>query len=75
VGRGRDGNVHLGEASRGVVGMTSMLADMVVVAAGMALAFKLRGEPRCSLAFFGDGATSVGDWHEAVNFAAIERCR
>lgn len=73
VGRGRDGNVHLGEASRGVVGMTSMLADMVVVAAGMALAFKLRGESRCSLAFFGDGATSVGDWHEAVNFAAIER--
>jgi TPP-dependent pyruvate/acetoin dehydrogenase alpha subunit len=73
VGRGRDGNVHLGEASRGVVGMTSMLADMVVVAAGMALAFKLRDEPRCSLAFFGDGATSVGDWHEAVNFAALQR--
>jgi pyruvate dehydrogenase E1 component alpha subunit len=73
VGRGRDGNVHMGEASRGVVGMTSMLADMVVVAAGMALAFKLRGEQRCSLAFFGDGATSVGDWHEAVNFASIQQ--
>lgn len=71
VGRGRDGNVHLGEASRGVVGMTSMLSDMLTVAVGMALAFKLRGERRCSLAFFGDGATSVGDWHEAVNFAAV----
>jgi len=72
VGRGRDGNVHLGEASRGVVGMTSMLSDMLAVAVGMALAFKLRDERRCSLAFFGDGATSVGDWHEAVNFAAVQ---
>jgi pyruvate dehydrogenase E1 component alpha subunit len=72
VGRGRDGNVHIGEASRGVVGMTSMLSDMLGVAVGMALAFKLRGERRCALAFFGDGATSVGDWHEAVNFAAVQ---
>ena len=72
VGRGRDGNVHLGEASRGVVGMTSMLSDMLAVAVGMALAFKLRGERRCSLAFFGDGATSVGDWHEAVNLASVQ---
>ena len=71
VGRGRDGNVHLGEATRGVVGMVSMLADMVAVAVGMALAFKLRGERRCALAFFGDGATSVGDWHEAMNFAGV----
>ena len=72
VGRGRDGNVHLGEASRGVVGMTSMLSDMLAVAVGMALAFKLRGERRCALAFFGDGATSVGDWHEAVNLASVQ---
>jgi len=73
VGRGREGNIHLGEAARGVVGMTSMLSDMLAVAVGMALAFKLRDEQRCSLAFFGDGATSVGDWHEAVNFAAVQR--
>ena len=53
--------------------MVSMLADTMVVAVGMALAFKLRGEQRCSLAFFGDGATSVGDWHEAMNFAAVQR--
>ena len=63
VGRGREGNVHLGDASRGVVGMVSMLADMMAVAVGMAFAFKLRGEERCALSFFGDGATSVGDWH------------
>ncbi len=73
VGRGRDGNVHLGDTTRGVVGMVSMLSDMVAVAVGMAWAFKLRGEPRVALAFFGDGATSVGDWHEAMNLAGLQR--
>ena len=73
VGRGRDGNVHLGDAQRGVVGMVSMLPDIMVVAVGMAWAFKLRGEQRCALSFFGDGATSVGDWHEAMNLAGLWR--
>ena len=73
VGRGREGNVHFGEAGRGVVGMVSMLPDMMAVAVGMAFAFKLRGERRCALSFFGDGATSVGDWHESMNFAGVKR--
>ncbi len=73
VSRGRDGNVHFGEAERGVVGMVSMLPDMMAVAVGMAWAFKLRGEQRCALSFFGDGATSVGDWHEAMNLAGLQR--
>ena len=47
--RGRDGNVHFGDAQLGVVGMVSMLPDMMVVATGMAMAFKLRGERRCAL--------------------------
>jgi pyruvate dehydrogenase E1 component alpha subunit len=46
---------------------------MMPVAVGMAWAFKLRGERRCALAFFGDGATSVGDWHEAMNLAGLQR--
>jgi pyruvate dehydrogenase E1 component alpha subunit len=73
VSAAREGNVHFGDASLGVLGMVSMLADMLTVAVGMALAFKLRGEARCSLALFGDGATSVGDWHEAMNFASVQR--
>ena len=73
VGRGREGNIHFGEAERGVVGMVSMLPDMMAVAVGMAWAFKLRGEQRCALSFFGDGATSVGDWHEAMNLAGLQR--
>jgi pyruvate dehydrogenase E1 component alpha subunit len=70
---GRDGNVHFGDATRGVVSMVSMLPDMMAVAVGMAMAFQLRGEARCALSFFGDGATSVGDWHEAMNFAAVRQ--
>ena len=73
VSRGRDGNIHFGEASRGVVGMVSMLADMMAVAVGMAWAFQLRGERRCALTFFGDGATSVGDWHESMNLAGLRQ--
>jgi TPP-dependent pyruvate/acetoin dehydrogenase alpha subunit len=73
VAKGRDGNVHFGDPQRGVVGMVSMLPDMMVVAVGMAWAFKLRGEQRCALSFFGDGATSVGGWHEAMNLAGLHR--
>jgi TPP-dependent pyruvate/acetoin dehydrogenase alpha subunit len=73
LSRGREGNVHFGDRRRGVVGMVSMLPDMMVVANGLALAFQQRSEARCALSFFGDGATSRGDWHEAMNWAAIDR--
>ena len=73
VSRGREGNVHFGDATLGVLGMVSMLPDMMPVAVGMALAFKLRGEARCSMALFGDGASSVGDWHESMNLAAVQQ--
>src|SRR5437764_4682881 len=70
---GRDGNVHFGDWRRGCVGMVSMLPDMMMLATGMAMAFKLRGERRCALTWFGDGSTSRGDWHEAMNWAGVQR--
>jgi TPP-dependent pyruvate/acetoin dehydrogenase alpha subunit len=73
VTRGRDGNVHFGDRHLGCVGMVSMLPDMMLVAAGMAMAFKLRGERRCALTWFGDGSTSRGDFHEAMNWAAVQK--
>src|SRR5262249_4426753 len=73
VTRGRDGNVHFGDKDVGCVGMVSMLPDMMLVATGMAMAFKLRGEARAALTFFGDGSTSRGDFHEALNWAAVQR--
>ncbi|MDQ4042132.1 MAG: thiamine pyrophosphate-dependent dehydrogenase E1 component subunit alpha [Actinomycetota bacterium] len=73
ITRGRDGNVHFGDPSVGCVGMVSMLPDMMLVATGMAMAFKLRREPRVALTWFGDGSTSRGDWHEAMNWAGVQR--
>ncbi len=73
VTAGREGNVHFGDPALGCVGMVSMLPDMMLVAAGMAMAFKLRGEARCAITWVGDGATSRGDFHEAMNWAAVQR--
>jgi pyruvate dehydrogenase E1 component alpha subunit len=70
---GRDGNVHFGDRRVGCVGMVSMLPDMMLVATGMAMAFRMRGEARCALTWVGDGATSRGDFHEAMNWAGVQR--
>jgi len=69
--RGRDGNVHYGDIKRGVIGFISPMGDLLPVAAGVGLAFKLRRERRVVAAFFGDGASSRGDFHEALNLAAV----
>jgi len=73
LSKGREGNIHFGDRRLGIVGTVSMLPDMMVVAVGLATAFKIREEARCAISFFGDGATSRGDWHEAMNFAAVDR--
>ena len=59
----------------GCVGMVSMLPDMMLVATGLAMAFKMRGEQRVAMTWFGDGSTSRGDFHEAMNWAGVQRCR
>jgi len=71
--KGKDGNVHMGDLKRGVIGFVSHLADNLPVATGVALAFRLRGESRVVVANTGDGGTSRGDFHEAMNFAAVRK--
>jgi TPP-dependent pyruvate/acetoin dehydrogenase alpha subunit len=73
ITRGRDGNVHFGDRTVGCVGMVSMLPDMMLVATGLAMAFKMRGEQRVALTWFGDGSTSRGDFHEAMNWAGVQK--
>src|SRR3954454_20861682 len=68
---GREGNMHFGDRRLGCVGMGSMLPDMMQVATGLAVAFKLRREPRVAMTYFGEGSTANGQWHEAMNFAGI----
>jgi pyruvate dehydrogenase E1 component alpha subunit len=71
--KGKDGNVHMGDLKRGIIGFVSHLADNLPVATGVALAFKLRGESRVVVTNTGDGGTSRGDFHEAMNFAAVRK--
>ncbi|MCB0578817.1 MAG: dehydrogenase E1 component subunit alpha/beta [Phaeodactylibacter sp.] len=69
--KGRDRSFHFGAMDYGIVGMISHLGPQLSLAAGVALAHKLAGEGRVSLAFTGDGATSQGEFHEALNTAAV----
>lgn len=69
-GKGEDN--YQGDLNRGTFATVSMLPDFYPVAAGAALAFKLRKEPRVAMAYCGEGSTSVGDWHEALNVASIQ---
>jgi 2-oxoisovalerate dehydrogenase E1 component len=69
--KGRDRTFHFGHLEKAIVGMISHLGAMLPVADGLALASQLRGTRRVAAAFTGDGATSEGDFHEAVNLAAV----
>ncbi len=71
--RGRDGNVHMGDAVLGLHPMVSHLPAMLPVAVGMALAFRIREEKRVAVAWCGEGAAARGDAHEGMNFAGVRR--
>lgn len=71
--KGRDNAAHQGSMERGILGMISHLAVMPANAAGCALAHKIRKNSRVALAFTGEGATSLGDFHETLNLAAVMR--
>jgi 2-oxoisovalerate dehydrogenase E1 component len=70
---GRDRTFHFGVLDQRIVGMISHLGAMAPVADGLALAARLRGEDRVAAVLVGDGATSEGDVHEAMNLAAVWR--
>src|SRR5216110_788021 len=68
---GFGGSMHLYDVARGNLGANAVVGGGLPAIAGAALAFKLRGEPRVALAFFGDGATNIGTFHEALNLASL----
>lgn len=72
--RGREANVHWFDFQKGFVGPVSPLGTMIEVMAGITLSFRLRGEERVGMVFYGDGASSTGAWHEGLNFSAVQRC-
>lgn len=69
--KGRDRSFHFGTNEYHIVGMISHLGAMLGVANGISLAHKLSGEGKISVVFSGDGGTSEGDFHEALNVAAV----
>ncbi len=71
--RGRDGNMHMGDLRLNLIAFISSIASVVPVAGGAALALRYRDKPNVVFSYFGDGATSRGDWHEALNFAAVQK--
>lgn len=70
---GKDGGLHLGKEGSDIVGMVSHLGHMMPVAVGVAMAERLKGNHAAVLTTIGDGATSLGDFHEALNFAAVQK--
>lgn len=68
---GRDGTLHYGRADLNVYNPPSHTPDNYPVATGGAFAFKYRGEDRLAIAYCGDGATGNGNFHEALNIAAV----
>ncbi|PAP78777.1 alpha-ketoacid dehydrogenase subunit alpha/beta [Rubrivirga marina] len=69
--KGRDRTFHFGLPEKRIVGMISHLAAMLPVADGLGLAAQLRGDDAVAIAFTGEGATREGDFHEALNLAAV----
>ncbi len=69
--KGRERSFHFGSKEHHICGMISHLGPQLAIADGVALAYKLKKQQKVSLAFTGDGGTSEGDFHEALNTAAV----
>lgn len=69
--KGRERSFHFGSKEHHICGMISHLGPQLAIADGVSLAYKLRKEKKVSLAFTGEGGTSEGDFHEALNTAAV----
>src|SRR5438094_8937368 len=70
---GYGGSMHLYDVERGTIGANAVVGGGLPATVGAALAFQMRGEPHVALAFFGDGATNIGTFHESLNLAQLWR--
>jgi acetoin:2,6-dichlorophenolindophenol oxidoreductase subunit alpha len=73
LSKGRDSALHSGVNELGIFGNTSMLGANLPVAAGVALTMKMEGTDSVCIAYFGEGASNTGDFHEALNFAGVNK--
>jgi TPP-dependent pyruvate/acetoin dehydrogenase alpha subunit len=69
--KGKGGSMHLADFSVGILGESGILGSSIPTAVGAALGSKLQGTDRVAVAFFGDGASNEGAFHESINLAAV----
>ena len=69
--KAKGGSMHLTKADRGMLGSYAIVGSHLPIAAGAAWSAKLRGTEQVAVAFFGDGATNIGAFHETLNMAAV----
>jgi TPP-dependent pyruvate/acetoin dehydrogenase alpha subunit len=70
--KGRSSPAHMGYAPLNVITPSSTIAAQLNIATGVALANKMKKNGKIAVAFSGDGSTSLGFWHEALNFAGVQ---
>ena len=73
LSKGRDSALHSGVTELGIFGNTSMLGANLPVAAGIGFTFKMEKKDNVVIAYFGEGASNTGDFHEALNFAGVQQ--
>ena len=66
-------DLHVGDWEHGILPAMAPLGSPALTIAGIAMAFQLRKEPRVAVSFIGEGSTSLGEWHEAINACAARR--
>jgi len=69
--KGKGGSMHMTDASIGLLGANAIVGAQLPIAVGAALTYQVKGLPHVAVSFFGEGATNIGAFHEAVNMAAI----
>ncbi len=69
--RGKGGSMHIGDLEKGMVPAIAIVGSNVPIATGIALAFKMKKEPRVAVSFMGDGGVNEGQFHEGVNMGAV----
>ena len=69
--KGKGGPMHITHPASGVMVTTGVVGSSMPIANGLALAAQIRGEQRVTVAYFGDGASNIGAFHEALNMAAV----
>ena len=69
--KGRSGSMHIADFSKGNLGANAIVGGGIPIATGGALALKMQGKPHVAVAFFGDGASNQGTFHESINLAAV----